>query len=183
MIVPVSDGTLNVVCVSKQDPDDAGQRARQRRDDDERIEPGLKIDDDQQVDQNDGDGHSRAQSRERRRHRGDLPAAHQLRAARKLVLEIRQNLLNVRVHAAQVAPFDRRIDVQSCGWIVVVGDQRRLDVHAQRSQVAQNLRRLGLRGGDRNIFQRLHGVDLVLRHLHGDVVFVCRWPDSPRTME
>ena len=39
----------------KQEDDDAGQRGGQSGNDDKRIEPGLKIDNDQQVDQDDGE--------------------------------------------------------------------------------------------------------------------------------
>ena len=53
MIAPMSEGTLNVVCVDEQHPHDAGQRARQRHDDDQRIEPRLEVDHQQEVDQQD----------------------------------------------------------------------------------------------------------------------------------
>ena len=53
MIAPVNAGTDKVVRGDKQHPDDAGERRRQRRDDDERIEPGLEVDDDQQINQHD----------------------------------------------------------------------------------------------------------------------------------
>ena len=55
MMAPVSAGTLSVVCVRNSIQHDAGQRRRQRRDDDERIEPRLEVHDDQQVDQHDGE--------------------------------------------------------------------------------------------------------------------------------
>ena len=62
MIEPVRAGTLSVVRGDEQDPDDAGQRRRQRRDDDERIEPGLEVHHDQQVDQQDGEDQARQQA-------------------------------------------------------------------------------------------------------------------------
>ena len=54
MIAPVSAGTLIVVCVTNSIQTMPGQRRRQRRDDDERIEPRLEVHDDQQVDEHDG---------------------------------------------------------------------------------------------------------------------------------
>ena len=62
MIVPVSEGTLSVVCVSNRIQTIPGQGAGQRGNDDEGIEPGLEIHDDQQIDQDDGDAHARAQA-------------------------------------------------------------------------------------------------------------------------
>ncbi len=59
MIAPMSAGTLIVVWVKQQREDDAGQRRGQRGDDDERIEPRLEIDHDQQVKQQDGEGRGR----------------------------------------------------------------------------------------------------------------------------
>ena len=47
----------------EQHPDDARQGARQRHEDDERIEPGLEVDDHQQVDEDDGEHHAVAQAR------------------------------------------------------------------------------------------------------------------------
>ena len=38
----------------EQHPDNAGQRCWQRHDDHQRIEPGLKVDDDQKIDQDEG---------------------------------------------------------------------------------------------------------------------------------
>ena len=60
------------------------------------------------------------------------PRRIELRAARKLILEIRQNFLNVGVHAAQIAAFHRGIDIHH-GLAVILAEQRRLGVHAQRA--------------------------------------------------
>ena len=87
------------------------------------------------------------------------------------MLEILQDIADVAGHAAEVAPFHRGINVDH-RLIVVVRNQRRLCVQIQLRQIAQQfLRPIGRSGGNRNIVQRLHGVDLVLRHLHGHVVF------------
>jgi DNA-binding beta-propeller fold protein YncE len=49
MMAPMSAGTLRVVCVIKQEPGDPGEGRGQRGNHDERIQPGLKVDYDQQV--------------------------------------------------------------------------------------------------------------------------------------
>ena len=59
---------------NQQRPDDPDQRAGQCRDDDQRVEPGLEVDDQQQVDE-----HDRAEDAEREaavggRHRRNLAA-------------------------------------------------------------------------------------------------------------
>ena len=55
MMAPISAGTLSVVWVRKSNEHDAGERRGQRRDDDERVQPGLEVDHDQHVDQHDGE--------------------------------------------------------------------------------------------------------------------------------
>ena len=56
MIAPISAGTLSVVPVRKRNTMMPGEGGGQRRDDDERIEPGLEVHDDQQVDEHDREG-------------------------------------------------------------------------------------------------------------------------------
>ena len=63
MIAPISDGTLNVVCVAEQHPDDADERPGQGRDDDERVEPALEIHDHQQVNEHGGERRGPAPAR------------------------------------------------------------------------------------------------------------------------
>ena len=80
-----------------------------------------------------------------------------------------QDLLNIGVDTAQVAPLHRSIDVDH-GLIVIVRDQGGFYIDVHLSQVAEQFRRFrGLRR-DGDIIQRLHGIDLVLRNLHGHVV-------------
>ena len=85
MIAPVSAGTLSVVCDEEQHPDDAGERGRQRRDDDERIEPGLEVHDDQQVDEHDRERQAGEQPVNDVRMVCDLAAHDHLRAARQVL--------------------------------------------------------------------------------------------------
>ena len=46
----------------EQEADDAGERGRKRGDDDEGIEPGLKVHHDQEIDENDGEDESAQQT-------------------------------------------------------------------------------------------------------------------------
>jgi hypothetical protein len=55
----------------EEHPDDAGQGRRQRRDDDESVDPGLEVDDDQQVDQQDSESEAAEEADERGPHRLD----------------------------------------------------------------------------------------------------------------
>ena len=55
MIAPISEGTLKRGLRDEQHPDDAGQRAGQRHQDDERIEPGLEVHRHQEIDQHHGE--------------------------------------------------------------------------------------------------------------------------------
>ncbi len=83
MMEPISAGTLSRVCVSEQEHHDTRQRGRQRRDDDERIEPRLKIDHDQQVDQHDGERQTAQQAGDTTSHGVDLAANDDRRTARQ----------------------------------------------------------------------------------------------------
>ena len=71
MIAPVRAGTDSVVLRDEQHPDDARQARRQRRNDDERIGPGLEIDDNQQIDQ-----HDRAEQAEQQAGKGAVHRLH-----------------------------------------------------------------------------------------------------------
>ena len=79
----------------QQDPADAGQRSRQRRDDDEGIEPRLEVHHDQEVDQHDRHQQSDAEADERAAHGLDLAAHDELRAARQVLPEGLQHFVDV----------------------------------------------------------------------------------------
>ena len=74
----------------EQHPDDAGERRRQRRDDDERIEPRLEVDHDQQIDEHDRAGEAEIELTVSARHRLHLPARsrHGSRAARPCAVSL-----------------------------------------------------------------------------------------------
>ena len=61
MIDPVSAGTLMLVLVTNRNQTIPASAAGKRGNDDERIEPGLKVHHDQQVHQQDGKRQSRNQ--------------------------------------------------------------------------------------------------------------------------
>src|SRR6185295_3213999 len=95
----------------EQCPCDARQRAGQGRNDDEGIEPGLEIDDDQQIDQHDRAEQSEDQFEIGVPHQLGLAVDLNLSAARLLVLQAMDNLFDVYQHGAEVALFGRDIDV------------------------------------------------------------------------
>src|SRR5271155_5488047 len=67
----------------EQEDDNAGQSRRQSGDDDEWVQPGLKIDDDQQINENDGSGQTCQQSFIGSSHRYKLAAYAKETAARE----------------------------------------------------------------------------------------------------
>ena len=102
MMAPISEGTLSVVCVSEQHPQNARERARQRRQNDKRIQPGLEVDHHQQIDQQDREHHAEAETAER----GSWfpPArARDDGGPRQMSLRFVQNLLDVAGDSAQIA--------------------------------------------------------------------------------
>src|SRR5258708_32676854 len=67
----------------KQEADDTGKRGRKCRDDDEGIEPGLKVHHDQEVYENDGKDESAQQPEVRAAHRSHLAPNSSEAAARQ----------------------------------------------------------------------------------------------------
>jgi hypothetical protein len=74
MMVPVRAGTLRLVLVRKRNQTMPVMAAGKRGDDEERIEPGLEVDDDEEVDQQDGESQAGEQALVRFVHRFALPA-------------------------------------------------------------------------------------------------------------
>ena len=58
----------------EEHPDDAGERAGQRHEDDEGVEPGLEVDGHQEVDEDDGEDEAEAEAIEGSLHGFDLAA-------------------------------------------------------------------------------------------------------------
>ena len=88
---------------NEQKDHDSGHGGGKRGDDDERIEPGLKVNDDQKVDQDDGKHQAAEQAAEGRLHGVDLAADDQLRSARQFFARLGDNAIDVGGDAAQVA--------------------------------------------------------------------------------
>jgi len=74
MMAPIRAGTLQRRPGQEQEDHDAGQRRRQRGDDDEGVQPGLKVHDDQQVGEDDGEDEPLEQPAVRRPHGVELAA-------------------------------------------------------------------------------------------------------------
>ena len=74
MMAPISAGTRERGAGEEEEEHDAGERRGQRGDDDEGIEPGLEVDDDQQVDEHDGEEQAEEQTDVGAVHRLDLTA-------------------------------------------------------------------------------------------------------------
>ena len=146
----------------EQHPDDAGQSGRKRHDDDERIEPGLEIDDDQQVDQDDRKAKADEQLLIGAGHGGRLTANGDGRAFGKIGARIVDDLLDVGRHAAEIAILRRRVDIDGAAN-VVMRDDRVERLGRERREAAKQLRRL--RGGQRQVLERAKRIDVILRRL------------------
>ena len=85
----------------EEHPHDSRDGRRERRDDDERIEPRLEVHDDQQVDEDDRDHEPTEKSPERLPHRQDLSADDETRAAGQLLLRSVDDLLHRARHACR----------------------------------------------------------------------------------
>ena len=134
-------------------PDDARERAGQRHDDDERVEPALVVHDHEEVDEDDRGDESDAEPRERRVHVRDEALHHDRVARRHLRLILGDDLLDLVDHAAEVAALHvgedvvDRLDVEMARG---AGDVAALE----RGEIAEQLRLAGLRG-DRRAEQRV----------------------------
>src|SRR5271156_4444551 len=107
----------------EQEPGNACECRGQRGNHDERIEPGLKVDDDEQVYQYDRECQSTQKADVRSSHGLNLSADNDSRTARQLLAGGANDLVYVPRNAAEVAAGDRTEDVDD--WRdVVVGDNR-----------------------------------------------------------
>ena len=162
MIAPGQGGDGQGGVGEEQHPHDARQGGRQRRDDDERVEPGLEIDDNQEVDQHDREGQADHELLVGARHRRDLAADGDRRALGKLAAGVVDDLLDVRGDAAEIAILGRRIDIHDVTDVVMRNDRvERLGRKGR--QAAQELLRVG--GLERQVLEVAERVDAVLRGL------------------
>ena len=92
----------------EQHPDDAGERRRKGRDDDEGITPGLEIDDDEEVDQHDGADQSEQQTLVGALHGLGLTYHRDDRPLGLVLIRAAHDAADVGGHRAQIASLHRR---------------------------------------------------------------------------
>jgi hypothetical protein len=101
----------------EQHPDDAGERAGQRGDDDEGVEPRLEIDDDDQIDEHDRPSETEIKLTVRAGHGLNLSAQPDIGPVRQIFGRLLQEAFDVRGDPAEIAPLkggvnvDHRLDV------------------------------------------------------------------------
>src|ERR1700735_1585795 len=104
----------------EKEQDDSGKGRGQCGDDDEWVEPGLEVHDDQQVDQNDCECQTANQSDVGGPHRTVLPAKGKKAAAREEFAVSVDDAVHLTSHGAQIPALHRRIDVDYAPNVVVV---------------------------------------------------------------
>src|SRR5947207_4838895 len=95
----------------KQRPANARERPGQRGNDNEWIEPGLKIDDDQKISQHDRAEQAKAQAGKRIFHGLDLSANRNVAALWQVLFNGLNAILDFISNAAEVAAIHGRVDV------------------------------------------------------------------------
>ncbi len=163
MTAPVSAGTLKRSVRQEQHPKNSCQGSRQRRNNDERIKPGLEVDHDQQIYKHDRHHQSNEQALVRRSHGLNLADYIHLCAARQVIAESSQHLLQYpkRRHPDRVRPSWRKHPPQAtrCNASPPQGVMVGITV----ARLASTCRRRSRAGADRGIHQSLKRVHLVLR--------------------
>src|SRR5215472_13897341 len=123
----------------------AGQSPRQSGNNNERIEPRLKIDHNQEISKNDRAKQTIAQSDERAFHRLDLAANDDVASSwQTFCFDCLDALLHLISDAAEIAPIDGRIYIDH-RLAAVVRDLRGARGRARLHKVSEDLRR-GPRG-------------------------------------
>src|SRR6266571_1086768 len=170
----------------QQHPADAGQRARQRGNDNERIEPRLKIHHDQQIRKDNRTKQAKPKTSEGTLHRLDLSASDDVTAFWQFFLDILNALFHFVGDAAEVAAVNRGVDVDH-GLRAVVRYLRRPRSRSGLHEIPKNLgRRTGRTAADRSVLQGLVSIHAILRLLHRDVVLhAILWiqPEGRRRLE
>ena len=115
MIAPVRAGTDRLVWVGNSIQTMPARAAGRADDDHERIEPALKIDDDQQVDQDDCDGQAEQQLRKALFMVPTWPRNVTVEPLGSSCADSSSDLLNVGGDAAEVATLRRGVDVRRAG--------------------------------------------------------------------
>ena len=103
----------------EQHPDDASERPGQSRNDDERIEPRLEIDDDNQIDKHNGTGKPEIELGVGAGHCVNLAPHHHMGAARCVFGGLVQDPVDVSGDRAEIASLHGRVDVDDRLDVVV----------------------------------------------------------------
>ena len=170
MMAPMSAGTESVVWVRKRKSTMPAMAAGKRGDDDEGVEPGLEVDHDEQVDEDDGEDEAEEQAGVGGLHGLDLAAdANEVAAGERRAVAV-DDALDLAGDGAEVAVLHVGVDVEGAAD-VVVADDGQLGGAGDGGDVGEDLRaswRWAEASG--NVFEVLEGLDLVLRRLGDDVV-------------
>ena len=125
----------------EEEPDDAGDGRGQGGDDQERIQPGLEVDHDEEVDQQDGERQTGEQADVGLDHGLALAAENDLRAAGEIALDVLAMMALICAgDGAEVGAVDVGVDVEH-GLDVVVADGAELGAGSDGGQVAEHLHR------------------------------------------
>src|SRR5438105_7789504 len=100
-------------------PNYAGQRAGESSQNDERIEPDMEVDYEQQVNQRNRHQHSDGQSGEARAHGRGLTAQNNIGAGRRRFFRFRNDGLDVGKDTAQVSRAHAAEDIDYRHYVVV----------------------------------------------------------------
>ena len=138
-MVPISEGTLKVVCVTNRPHSTPDKRAGSRHQDHERVYPRLEVDGKQQVDQDDGEEQSQSHLLEGGLHRERLPVDDDGRALGRVFLHIPYDLLDVGGGSAEVTVLHAGEHIEH-RQDLILAEYRRRGVPADRRQIAEQLR-------------------------------------------
>src|SRR5580700_173731 len=141
----------------EQETDDAGKRGGKRGDDDEGIEPGLKVHHDQEIDENDGEDESAQQPEVRGAHRLQLAPDGDEAAARQGLSVGIYNACDLATHRSQVAALDSGVNIDDA-TDVVMRDHFHLVRPFDGSDVRENFRARGSPRIERSVLKVFQGL-------------------------
>src|SRR6202021_1197906 len=118
----------------KQEHNDARKRRRQRHHDDEWIQPGLEVDDDQHIDQQNRENEAANETHVSALHGPKLAPQRDKASSRQLFLMYIDNSVGFAPYSAEVSALDRGVDVDNPSNVVVV-DGYRLHRPVNRSNI------------------------------------------------
>src|SRR5580704_3818877 len=138
-------------CVrDKEKQNNSGQRSGKRGDDDERIKPGLKIDHDEQVHQNDGKAQAADQANVGGAHGAVLTAGRDEAPTRKQLSVRFNNTVHIAANRTEIPVLYRSVDIDHTADIVVV-DRGKLTRALYGSNIGEDRWPLLVRTTDWNI--------------------------------